>query len=262
MAIAAERRLEKVEAALGPTELVARWLTEAHAFDDITSYVRWLLDQPPSLFPLDRLVAEANASVRGSAKGRASDATEQAVRKAIRVVIFGFELVMRINVVTHESLDREELVHLVLGQQLALTSGCNSLRRSPEAGGPGRVRVQSMIVDRVSELAAMETARVRVEARHLGGSPALFPADHRRWTEQRQTSEKLAVMAAVLADLDGVELPPPPAEPEDARVETLIDDLVEPARATTLDKMGDGHGAHSIAVRWVASSLSPMADRR
>ena len=33
-----DRRLDKVEASLSPTELVVRWLAEAHALDDFTAY--------------------------------------------------------------------------------------------------------------------------------------------------------------------------------------------------------------------------------
>lgn len=37
------RRVAALETALSPTELVLRWLEEAHAFGDLESYVRSLL---------------------------------------------------------------------------------------------------------------------------------------------------------------------------------------------------------------------------
>jgi purine nucleoside phosphorylase len=40
VAVGAERRLAKVEATLGPKELVLRWLAEAHGYDDFVPYVR------------------------------------------------------------------------------------------------------------------------------------------------------------------------------------------------------------------------------
>src|SRR3970282_1887608 len=55
-------RLARVEASLSPTELVVRWLAEAHAYDDLGSYSAALLDADPSTLPMDRLAREARAS--------------------------------------------------------------------------------------------------------------------------------------------------------------------------------------------------------
>ena len=38
-----ERRVAKLEESLSPTQLVLRWLAEAHSFGDIESYVASLL---------------------------------------------------------------------------------------------------------------------------------------------------------------------------------------------------------------------------
>ena len=83
----AERRLAKLETALSPTELVLRWLDEAHAFDDLEAYTRWLLDQPPEVFPADRLAHEAADGMRASLRGRPKEEVDNAVRKALREVL-------------------------------------------------------------------------------------------------------------------------------------------------------------------------------
>lgn len=56
-----------------------------------------------------------------------------------------------------------------------------------------------------------------------------------------------ADVASRLAELDGVS-PAAPAEPDaaSARVTELVTDLVEPAKATALDKLGEGE--HSLAI--------------
>ena len=74
--------------------------------------------------------------------------------------------------------------------------------------------IRSSLLLRVSELLAMEQARLAVEAKYLDGHAALFPATIRDWTEQVGRSERLAVMAERLAELDGLD--PSPTEDPDA----------------------------------------------
>jgi hypothetical protein len=64
-------------------------------------------------------------------------------------------------------------------------------------------------------------------------------------------------MAWRAAELDGVE----PAEPEDpvalkAQAGELVADLVEPAKAEALDKLGEGWQALDIAAGWVRGKVS------
>jgi len=63
-------------------------------------------------------------------------------------------------------------------------------------------------------------------------------------------------MAIRLAELDGV-LPAEAAGAEVAstRVSELVADLVEPARATALEKLGEGGRSLGIAARWVRARL-------
>src|ERR1035437_7454422 len=102
-----KRRLDAVETSLSPTQLVLRWLAEAHAFGDIESYVASLLAQEPPGAPLDRLARGAAHGARNSMPGQRPELVDAAVRSALRETFFRFELVMRINVEAHELLDRE-----------------------------------------------------------------------------------------------------------------------------------------------------------
>jgi hypothetical protein len=79
-----------------------------------------------------------------------------------------------------------------------------------------------------------------------------------RWDEQVRNTETLAAVACRLAEFDGV----PPAEPPDpeadaasARVTELVADLVEPAKATALEKLGEGEQAQRIAIGWLRPKL-------
>jgi hypothetical protein len=63
-----------------------------------------------------------------------------------------------------------------------------------------------------------------------------------------------------LAEIDGV----PPAEPPDpdaasARVTQLVADLVEPAKTTALEKLGEGEQAQRIAIGWLRPKLKLRA---
>jgi hypothetical protein len=63
-------------------------------------------------------------------------------------------------------------------------------------------------------------------------------------------------MAAESADLDGVK-PGEHADPDalSSRVEQLVADLVEPAKSTALEKLGEGRPAFDIANAWLRTKL-------
>jgi hypothetical protein len=119
--------------------------------------------------------------------------------------------------------------------------------------------VRDIALSRVAHLRLAEQARVQVEARYLGGHPALFPAALVAWEEQVRSTATIAAMAMRLAGLDGV----PPPEPEAAdvaatRVSELVADLVEPARVTALEKVGEGRRSLTIATTWLRAKLLPL----
>ena len=78
------------------------------------------------------------------------------------------------------------------------------------------------------------------------------------WAAQLKSTEALADQAVRLAELDGV----PPAEPADpdaisTRATELMADLVEPAKSTALEKLGESDRAWTIATGWLRSKLEP-----
>jgi hypothetical protein len=140
---------------------------------------------------------------------------------------------------------------------------CRALR-STGAGPAGRRKrylerfatLRSLLLFRVAELGAAQEARAAVETRYLGGHTALFPDAVAAWDEQVSNTETLTDVACRLAEIDGV----PPAEPPDpdaasARVTELVADLVEPAKTTALEKLGEDEQAQRIAIGWLRPKL-------
>ena len=79
-----DTRLAKIETSLSPTQLVLRWLDEAHSFGDLESYVRSQLAEPSAEGPLDRLALEAARGARASLRGKRPEIVDAAVRSALR----------------------------------------------------------------------------------------------------------------------------------------------------------------------------------
>lgn len=251
------RRVSALEASLTPTQLVQRWLDEAHSQGSMSAYVDSILDDEPEDFPLNRLCREAEAGARAGIRGRAREQTDAAVRAALEQTAFRFELVLRINVRTHELIDRQVLVDAVLCGNLAMLASGNA----PNAAGDPTVVEQlgsgrDLAIRHVIELHAFEEARSLVESRYLEGHPALFPDGVQEWEGQIAATERLAVMADRLAELDGAA--PMELDVTDAiaaRVPVYLEDLAEPAKATALEKLGAGDRAMRIATRWVRGRL-------
>jgi hypothetical protein len=252
------RRVAAIETSLSPTQLVLRWLAEAHACGDIPAYAASLLAQDPPVAPLDRLAREAVQAARTTVRGKRPDLVDASVRAALRETVFQFELVMRINVVAHELLDREELIAALFASQLALLLGEGRGKRRPDEPHQRRLELcRRLSLLRVDELLASREARTTVEARYLDGHAALFPELDARFDSQLRTSQEIAASAVRAAELDGVE--PAPAEDPvafNARVGELVADLVEPAKVEALDKLGEGRRAFDIASHWVRGKLA------
>jgi hypothetical protein len=262
--VTAERRLDKVEAALTPTQRVLAWLDEAHTWGTLSAYVDSLLDKSPDDFPINRLAADAAAATRGALRGKPADTLGIAIRKAVRATVFRFHLVLRINVVAHDTINRETLIYVALAGQLALLGRDDRPERLSEDGHLARLaQGRDMAMSRVDHWLAVQQARSLAEERYLDGRAALFPDTAADEAERLKTSMELAVMADATAELDGL-APFEPTEPDviAARARVLVADLVEPARATTLDQFDEGRRGLEIATAWLRSKASRGVDDR
>jgi hypothetical protein len=253
------RRVSAIETGLSPTQLVLRWLDEAHAFGDLESYVRSLLTESSPEGPLDRLCREAEHGARASLRGKRPEVVDAAVRTALRETVFRFELVMCINVTAHDLLEREGLIDAALSARVALlTTEGRATRRRDATYLERFATLRGLLLVRLGELHAAQHAQAVVEGRYLAGHTALFPDAMKAWNEQLRNTETLADVACRLAELDGVP-PAIPAEPDGAtRAAELVADLVEPAKATALEKLGEGTQAQGIATEWLRPKLEPV----
>jgi hypothetical protein len=172
-----------------------------------------------------------------------------------------FDLVLRILVTTHDLLEREGLIDAALSAHIALLTSEGRAERRRDATYLERFATRrDLLTFRVTELRAAQEARAVVEARYLAGHTALFPDAVKAWDEQLRSTETLTDVACRLAELDGV----PPAEPADSeaasvRVTDLVADLVEPAKATALEKLGEGEHSRAIAIGWLRPKLERVA---
>lgn len=254
----AERRLDKVEAALTPTQRVLAWLDEAHAYGTLSAYVDSLLDKPLDEFPVNRLADDAATATRAALRGKPAETVGTAVRKVLRATVFRFQLVLRINVVAHETIDRETLMYAVFGEQLALLASQERAERLTDEGYLRRLaQCRDITGWRVDGWLAAQEARSMAEERYLDGRAALFPDTARDEAERLRSSMELAVMADAIAELDGLH-PAERTEPEaiTARAQALVADLIEPSRATTLDQLDEGRRGLEIATAWLRSKAS------
>ena len=247
------RRVAAIETSLTPTQLVLRWLVEAHSFGDIESYVASLLAEDPPVAPLDRLARQAAHGARTTVRGKRPELVESAVRSALRETVFRFELVMRINVVAHDLVDREGLISAALSAQVALATSRGELEPQ-DIEWLGQLR--DLLLSRVDELHAVQEARTLVQERYLDGHAALFPDLAAAWEEQLRSTRLIAAMAVRLAEIDGA---PPAVVPDPEalaqRTTELVADLVEPAKAQVLEALGEGRPAFDIAAAWVRAKL-------
>jgi hypothetical protein len=252
------RRVAKLEEALSPTQLVLRWMTEAHTYGDVPAYVASLLAEEPPVAPIDRLAREAIQGARVANKGKRPDVVQAAIRTALRETIFRYELVLRINVVAHDLLDREGLIDAALSAQIALVA-CG--RDRDDQASDRLAKLRDLVLYRLGELSAAQEARTLVEGRYLDGHPALFPDVAAAWVEQVQATQLIADMAGRFGELAGAPAGVPPDHASGSgRTAELAADLVEPAKAEALDKVGEGRRAFEIASDWVrAASLPPRS---
>ncbi len=188
--------------------------------------------------------------------------TDAADRTALEQTVFRFELVLRINITTHELLDREVLVGAVIAGHFGLLAGEPAKERAEPSHAERLAASRDLALQRVIELHAAQEARSLAEARYLDGHPALFPDGIEAWAARVHDTERAAVMAERLAELDGIE--PRELDFEEAvaaRVPAVLADLVELAKVTALEKLGQGERAMRIATGWLRTRAEPSIER-
>ncbi len=74
------RRLDKLESQLTPTQAILLWMAEAHQFQTLEEYAGHMETQPDDAWPLRRLGDQMTASVKQALMGR----SELVINRALR----------------------------------------------------------------------------------------------------------------------------------------------------------------------------------
>jgi hypothetical protein len=267
----AERRLAKLEGALSPKAATLLWLAEAHQFRTLPAYVDWLIDQPISVAPLERVPTQARAGALEATRGRTRDAAREAAHGAVRDAVFLVELVLKLNIAAEEAIQLLGLRYAALFWEMrALTAEAELARRSrSRAGHPVSHRVErwqawyTASIGLVTGIYAAEEARLLLERRFLDGHSALFPDASADWERLRESAERLASLGDAMRPLiDGTsrqrrttKIGHPDLDLGALRAgvctqaPATASGLVDEARAGALDVLGDTEGATAIVAR-------------
>ena len=103
------KRVGDVEENFTPKEAVICWMREAHEFDSLLTYGRWLLDQPEDVYPLIRMPRQVVAAVRRKNKGTPDMRLREEFYRVQRDLLFLYHLHQQVNL---QALQQEEALHL------------------------------------------------------------------------------------------------------------------------------------------------------
>lgn len=274
----AERRLTKLEGALSPKAAALLWLAEAHQFGSLPAYVAWLIDQPISATPLERVPSQARAAAVGAMRGQPREAVREAAHGAVRDAIFLVELVLKLNVAAEDATQLLGLRHTALFWEMRAISAEAQL----EAAGPSRgtrggrdarwTAWRVAVVSLIGDLYAAEDARAHLERRYLDGVCTLFPDLAADWLRRRDEFDRMAGLGDVVGATAGVEggrqrPRRPRIDQRQLRAAILrrapqeAASLVDAARTAALDALGDTAGAATIAERRLRDNTAPSGSR-
>jgi hypothetical protein len=262
-----ERRVEKLESALSPRTATLHWLAEAHAFGSPRAYLDWLLDQPGSAWPLNRVPAMAAAAAMAAMRGQPRESVAEAVRAAVRDALFLVDLVLEINAEIEETEGLERVRRVALSYETEAICLAQELARfDPLSGGADHAERWADSLARarawLSGLYVIEEARTLLERRYLDGQSCLFPELASGWTALLEDAEALVGLVHKVsldepaggrrrmrrAQTKGLDLAALRASARE-RAEAAAARLVDTARAGALDSLGDRKGAIAIARR-------------
>jgi len=263
----AERRLAKLEGALSPKAATLLWLEEAHQFGSLPAYVAWLIDQPISVAPLERVPAQVRAAALEALRGLPREVVRASSHQAVRDAIFLVELVLKLNSAAGEAIRLLGLRHAALFWQMRAISAEAQLETAgPSRGASGGCTARwaawrAAVASLIGTLYAAEEARAHLERRYLERTPSLFPDLAADWLRLLEEVERLAGLGDVVgvtagrvgggrhrrgrphSDLRQLRSAALDRAPEEAA------SLVDAARAAALGALGDTAGAAATAER-------------
>jgi len=108
--VSLSRRIDDLEDhRLTPKEAVICWMREAHTFESLLAYGRWLLEQPEDAYPLIKMPRQVVAAVRAQNKGTPDHLLRDEFYRVQKDVTFLYHLHKQVNV---QALQDEEALRL------------------------------------------------------------------------------------------------------------------------------------------------------
>jgi hypothetical protein len=257
----AERRLDAIEGALSPTELVVAWLAEVHNCGTLDACVRTSLEEADYVPPINRLAHAAMDSARLRAKGKPREEIDKAANQAVRETLFRFPLVMRINTRDHDRLERQLLFTALFSARLGLLLYTPEEERARDRHFVRQyAELRDLVAMNARDFEMAGQAREAVERKYLAGHPALFPDDQQKWAEQLATNKAVETLVVKVAK----DAAAPPAKAQDPETDAIalarhVDGLVEPAKVAAYEDLDEGRIAIGIATRWLRGKLDSVA---
>jgi hypothetical protein len=262
--VTAKRRVEALESSLRPLDVAHHVIAEDREFASLDAYARAIADVPVEAAPMSRIAEQSEASVRSAAKGQPRDDVEAAVRRAVGDAIFRYILFLRMNTAALELAEREGLRATVMTFCMGcLLGGPREHDLTPEdwrahqAEQANAWRVWRGVVGSLLLLVMVEDdARDQLEARYLGGQPALLAESQAEWDRFADLVDRLSSMSTNLArdDHDGEERALAEAEHHYfERVAARAQWLADEARVATFERLGEMPRAVAIMERRVRS---------
>ena len=168
-----KRRLERIEAALIPTEALALWLQDARAdHGSLPALVRSYLGKPEEAWPLFTLARQAESAARARLKRDSarwdSEAVEQAERDAVRDVAVLFFLCTDVNAAF---LEEKRALYLLIALLIRAIHDWSRGQRTMQRGEPLGQRLQLAM----EELYGWQGTIERLSERYFQGVCPLLP---------------------------------------------------------------------------------------
>ena len=88
----------------GVVDLRTGWVIGFSGMRTLPAYVDWLIDQPISVAPLQRVPEQARAAAVEAMRGQPREVVRDAAHGAVRDAIFLVELVLKLNVPAEETI--------------------------------------------------------------------------------------------------------------------------------------------------------------
>ena len=253
-----------MESSLPPLDVAPHVIAEGREFASLGAYARAIADVSVEAAPMSRIATQSEASVRSATKGKPRDDVEAAVRRAVGDAIFRYILFLRLNTAALELAEREGLRATAMTFWMGcLLGGPREDDLTPEdwrahqAEQADAWRVWRGVVASLVVLVMVEDdARDQLEARYLGGRPALLAESKAAWDRFAALVDHLGSMSKNLASHDEAGDEPASAKAErryDERVAARARWLADDARVATLERLGEMPRAVAVIERRLRS---------